>query len=78
MTGLYQSALMGHHQGGLIFFSGPGEFDCHPGDLLCFPPGSRHAAAGIGAEGAVYYELLAPGHPDQLSHWVGNSILRFD
>jgi quercetin dioxygenase-like cupin family protein len=54
------------------------EFDCHPGDLVFFPPGSRHAAVGVGKEGAVYYELFAPARPDQLPGWVGNSILRFD
>jgi quercetin dioxygenase-like cupin family protein len=54
------------------------EFDCHPGDLVFFPPGSRHAAVGVGPEGAVYYELFAPARPDQLPGWVGGSILRFD
>ena len=38
----------------------------------------RHAAVGVGKEGAVYYELFAPARPDQLPGWVGSSILRFD
>jgi quercetin dioxygenase-like cupin family protein len=54
------------------------EFEASPGDLVFFPPGSRHAAVGVGKEGAVYYELFAPGRPDQLPGWVGKSILRFD
>jgi mannose-6-phosphate isomerase-like protein (cupin superfamily) len=54
------------------------EFDAHPGDLVFFPAGSRHAAVGVGPEGAVYYELFAPARPDQLPGWVGKSILRFD
>jgi hypothetical protein len=54
------------------------EFDAVPGDLVFFPPGSRHAAIGVGAEGAVYYELFAPARTDQLPGWVGTSILRFD
>lgn len=54
------------------------EFDAHPGDLVFFPAGSRHAAVGVGPEGAVYYELFAPARPDQLPGWVGKTILRFD
>ncbi len=54
------------------------EFDAHPGDLVFFPAGSRHAAVGVGPEGAVYYELFAPARPDQLPGWVGKSVLRFD
>lgn len=54
------------------------EFECRPGDLVFFPPRSRHAAVGVGKEGAVYYELFAPARPDQLPGWVGSSILRFD
>lgn len=54
------------------------EFEARPGDLVFFPPGSRHAAVGVGEDGAVYYEVFAPGRPDQLPGWVGKSILRFD
>jgi mannose-6-phosphate isomerase-like protein (cupin superfamily) len=54
------------------------EFDAHPGDLVFFPAGSRHAAIGTGREGCVYYELFAPARPDQLPGWVGSSVLRFD
>lgn len=54
------------------------EFDARPGDLVFFPAGSRHAAVGVGPEGAVYYELFAPARPDQLPGWVGKSVLRFD
>lgn len=54
------------------------EFDCGPGDMTFFPPGSRHAVIGVGKEGAVYYELFAPARPDQLPGWVGPSVLRFD
>ena len=54
------------------------EFDCLPGDMVFFPPGSRHAAVGVGPEGAVYYELFSPARPDQLPGWVGGSVLRFD
>jgi quercetin dioxygenase-like cupin family protein len=54
------------------------ECECGPGDLVFFPPGSRHAAVGVGKEGAVYYELFAPARPDQLPGWVGRSTLRFD
>jgi quercetin dioxygenase-like cupin family protein len=54
------------------------EFECRPGDLVFFPPGSRHAAVGVGPQGAVYYEVFAPARPDQLPGWVGSSILRFD
>ena len=54
------------------------EFEAHPGDLVFFPPGSRHAAIGVGPEGAVYYEMFAPARTDQLPGWVGKSILRFD
>ena len=54
------------------------EFDCFAGDLVFFPPGSRHAAVGVGEEGAVYYELFAPARPDQLIGWIGESVLRFD
>lgn len=49
-----------------------------PGDLVFFPPGSRHAAVGVGPQGCVYYELFAPARPDQLPGWVGRSVLRFD
>ena len=52
--------------------------EAHPGDLVFFPPGSRHAAIACGPEGCVYYELFAPARPDQLPGWVGKSILRFD
>jgi quercetin dioxygenase-like cupin family protein len=54
------------------------EFEAHPGDLVFFPPGSRHAAVGVGSEGAVYYEIFSPARTDQLPGWVGKSILRFD
>ena len=54
------------------------EFDCTSGDLVFFAPGSRHAAVGVGPEGAVYYELFSPARADQLPGWVGSSILRFD
>lgn len=54
------------------------EFEARPGDLVFFPAGSRHAAIGVGPEGAVYYEIFAPARPDQLPGWVGKSILRFD
>jgi mannose-6-phosphate isomerase-like protein (cupin superfamily) len=54
------------------------EFDARPGDLVFFPAGSRHAAVGVGPEGAVYYEIFAPARPDQLPGWVGKSVLRFD
>jgi len=54
------------------------EFDCHPGDLVFFKPGERHAAVAVGPEGAVYYELFATARTDQLPGWVGGSILRFD
>lgn len=54
------------------------EFDAHPGDLVFFPAGSKHAAIGTGPEGCVYYELFAPARPDQLPGWVGESVLRFD
>jgi len=52
--------------------------EAKPGDLVFFPPGSRHAAIGCGPEGCVYYELFAPARPDQLPGWIGKSILRFD
>ncbi|WP_212526122.1 cupin domain-containing protein [Actibacterium sp. MT2.3-13A] len=55
-----------------------GEFEAHPGDLVFFPAGSRHAAIGTGPEGCVYYEMFAPARPDQLPGWVGSSVLRFD
>jgi quercetin dioxygenase-like cupin family protein len=51
------------------------EFDAVPGDLVFFPPGKRHAAVGVGPEGAVYYELFAPARTDQLPGWIGRSIL---
>lgn len=54
------------------------EFDAHPGDLVFFPAGSKHAAIGTGPEGCVYYELFAPARPDQLPGWAGASVLRFD
>ncbi len=54
------------------------EFEAHPGDLVFFPTGSRHAAIGVGPQGCVYYELFAPARPDQLPGWVGKSVLRFD
>jgi quercetin dioxygenase-like cupin family protein len=54
------------------------EFEAHPGDLVFFPAGSRHAAIGVGPEGAVYYEIFAPARPDQLPGWVGKSVLRYD
>jgi quercetin dioxygenase-like cupin family protein len=53
-------------------------FDAHPGDLVFFPAGSRHAAIGTGPEGCIYYELFAPARPDQLPGWLGPSPLRFD
>ncbi len=52
--------------------------EANPGDLIFFPAGSRHAAIGVGPEGAVYYEIFAPARPDQLPGWVGSSVLRFD
>lgn len=54
------------------------EFEAKPGDLVFFPPRSRHAAIGVGPEGAIYYEIFAPARPDQLVGWVGGSVLRFD
>jgi quercetin dioxygenase-like cupin family protein len=54
------------------------EFECRPGDLVFFKPGERHAAVGVGPEGAVYRELFAPARTDRLPGWVGSSILRFD
>ena len=54
------------------------EFEAHPGDLVFFPAGSRHAAIGVGTEGAVHYEIFAPPRADQLPGWVGKSVLRFD
>ncbi len=54
------------------------EFDVHPGEAVFFPAGSRHAAVGVGPEGAVYYELFSPGRTDQLPGWLGSTILRFD
>ncbi|MEX1662465.1 cupin domain-containing protein [Thioclava sp. 15-R06ZXC-3] len=54
------------------------EMEANPGDLIFFPAGSRHAAIGVGPEGAVYYEIFAPARPDQLPGWVGSSVLRFD
>lgn len=54
------------------------EFEAHAGDMVFFPPGSRHAAVGVGSGGAVYYEMFAPARPDQLPGWVGGSVLRFD
>jgi len=54
------------------------EFEVGPGDLVFFPAGSRHCAVGVGPEGCTYYELFAPGRPDQLPGWVGKSVLRFD
>jgi len=53
-------------------------FDAHPGDLVFFPAGSRHAAIGCGPEGCEYYEIFAPARPDQLPGWVGSSVLKFD
>lgn len=53
------------------------EFEARPGDLVFFPPGSRHAAIGVGPEGAVYYEIFAPARTDQLPGWIGKSILKF-
>lgn len=54
------------------------EIEAHSGDMVFFPPGSSHAAVGVGSEGAVYYEIFAPARPDQLPGWIGPSILRFD
>lgn len=54
------------------------ELEAKPGDMVFFPAGSRHAAIGVGPEGAVYYEIFAPARPDQLPGWVGSSVLRFD
>ena len=54
------------------------QFDVHPGDLVFFPPGSRHRAVAVGPEGCAYYEFFAPARPDQLPGWVGESVLRFD
>lgn len=52
--------------------------EARPGDLVFFPPGSRHAAIGVGPQGCVYYELFAPPRPDQLPGWIGTSVLRYD
>ncbi len=52
-------------------------FDAVPGDLVFFPPGSRHAAVGVGPEGCTYYEIFSPARTDQLPGWVGSSILRY-
>ena len=54
------------------------EYEAKQGDMVFFPPGSSHAAVGVGPEGAVYYEIFAPARPDQLPGWIGPSILRFD
>ncbi|ARP74883.1 MULTISPECIES: cupin domain-containing protein [Bordetella] len=50
---------------------------CRPGDLVFFPPGSRHAATAVGPQGAVYYEIFAPARRDQLPGWIGSSVLRY-
>jgi quercetin dioxygenase-like cupin family protein len=52
-------------------------FEALPGDLVFFPPGSKHGAVAVGKEGAVYYELFAPARTDQLPGWVGPSILQY-
>jgi mannose-6-phosphate isomerase-like protein (cupin superfamily) len=54
------------------------EVEAKSGDLVFFPAGSRHAAIGVGPQGAIYYEIFAPARPDQLPGWLGPSILRFD
>lgn len=52
-------------------------FDAVPGDLVCFPSGSHHAAIAVGPEGCVYYEIFAPARFDQLPGWVGKSVLQY-
>jgi len=52
-------------------------FEARSGDLVFFPPGSKHAAVGVGRDGAVYYELFAPARTDQLPGWIGPSILQY-
>lgn len=54
------------------------EFWAEPGDLVFFPPGSWHAAVGVGPEGAEYYEIFAPPRLDQLPGWLGASALEFN
>lgn len=53
------------------------EFVAGPGDMAFFPPGSRHAAIGVGPEGAEYYEIFAPARLDQLPGFMGRKVLQF-
>lgn len=52
-------------------------FEAGPGDLVFFQAGQRHAAVGVGPDGAVYYEMFAPARTDQLPGWVAASALRY-
>ncbi|NQW11100.1 MAG: cupin domain-containing protein [Alphaproteobacteria bacterium] len=49
-----------------------------PGDMVFFPSGVSHGLAGVGPEGAEYYEIFAPARTDQLPGWIGPSIINYD
>lgn len=53
------------------------QFWVQAGDLVVFPPGSWHAAVGVGPQGAEYYEVFSPPRLDQLPGWVGPSALEY-
>lgn len=54
------------------------QFEVGVGDLVFYPPGSRHGLRAVGQTGCTFYEVFAPARLDQLPGWIGDSALRFD
>ena len=48
------------------------------GDMIFFPPGSKHGLIECGSEGCTYYEIFSPPRVDYLPGWIGKTQLRFD
>ncbi|MFI0902067.1 cupin domain-containing protein [Streptomyces sioyaensis] len=64
---------------GSVHFVAEGvEFELTAGDVAFIPAGKRHTLVQVGDEGAVLYELSAPGRLDLVPGSLVPSALRFD
>ncbi|WP_223736129.1 cupin domain-containing protein [Streptomyces purpurogeneiscleroticus] len=64
---------------GAVHFGADGtEYELQSGDVAFIPAGRRHTLTQVGDEGAVLYELSAPGRLDLVPGSLVPSALRFD
>ncbi|WP_306321428.1 MULTISPECIES: cupin domain-containing protein [unclassified Streptomyces] len=64
--------------GAVNFVEDGTEYELRAGDAAFIPAGVRHTITQIGEEGAVLYELSAPGRLDLMPGTLVPSALRFD